>query len=154
MNQYMNIAVKEAFQGIRAGHGGPFGAVIVCNGEVIAQDHNRVLESNDPSAHAEMLVIRQAAQKLNRYDLSDCELYASCEPCPMCFAVIHWAKITQCYYGCTREDAARSQFDDKYLYDVIKGTTTELRVTMEQMDHDACIKPFQEWDQMEDREQY
>ena len=93
--------MEEALKGVRENHGGPFGAVIVKNGEIISKAHNEVIKNNDPTDHAEMMAIREASKKLERFDLSDCELYTSCEPCPMCFAAIHWAKIKKVYYGCT-----------------------------------------------------
>ncbi len=90
MNEFMELAIKEAEKGIRANEGGPFGVVIVRNGEVIAQNHNQVLGTNDPTAHAEMNAIRDASKKLGTFDLSDCEIYSTCEPCPMCLGAIHW----------------------------------------------------------------
>lgn len=154
MNQYMQMAIEEAEKGMRANAGGPFGVVIVRNGEVIAKGHNRVVETNDPTAHAEITAIREATTKLQNFDLSDCEIYSSCEPCPMCFAAIHWAKMRKLYYGCTQKDAAKIGFDDQFIYDVIKGTAKELQVQIEQIDHDECMKPFQEWEEKEDRTQY
>ena len=115
MNEYMRIAIEEAEEGVRCDHGGPFGAVVVYNGKVIARGHNRVIATNDPTAHAEMEVIREAARKLGRFDLSDCEIYSSCEPCPMCFSAIHWAKMKNLYFGCSREDAADIGFDDNFI---------------------------------------
>lgn len=150
----MKIAVAEAFAGMRAGHGGPFGAVIVKDGEILAQEHNHVLELNDPTAHAEMQVIRVATKKLGRFDLSDCEIYSSCEPCPMCLAAIHWAKMTKLYYGCSRDIAAEGGFDDKFIYDVFSGVAKKPQVAVEQIDDKDCSKPFQEWADMEDRQLY
>jgi len=101
-----------------------------------------------------MIAIRCAAKKLGRFDLSDCELYTSCEPCPMCLSAIHWAKIKKVYYGCTRDDAAGIGFDDKYIYDVIKGTAEHKKVILEQIERDSCIKAFIEWKDKEDKVQY
>lgn len=154
MNDYMKAAVDEAMSAVKKNHGGPFGAVIVKDNKIIARAHNQVVKNNDPTDHAEMIAIRSAAKKIGRFDLGDCELYSSCEPCPMCYSAIHWAKISKVYYGCTREDAARIGFDDNYIYDVIKGNTDEKRVDLEQMDRDPCLEPFREWDKKQDKVQY
>ncbi len=154
MNEFMKIAVEEASQGMKNNDGGPFGAVIVKDGEIIARAHNEVIGTNDPTAHAEVNAIRKATRALGRFDLSDCEIYSSCEPCPMCFAAIHWAKIKKLYYGCTREDAANIDFDDQYIYDVIKGTAKELQLEVLQVDRTESLEPFEEWKFKMDRVQY
>ena len=154
MDKFMKEAVEEALKGVRENHGGAFGAVIVKNGEIISKAHNEVIKNNDPTDHAEMMAIREASKKLERFDLSDCELYTSCEPCPMCFAAIHWAKIKKVYYGCTREDAASIGFDDNYIYDVIKGVAKEKKVVLEQMGRDLGLKAFKQWEIKEDKVQY
>ncbi len=150
----MRLAVEEAQNGIRNNHGGPFGVVIVRNGEVIASNHNRVLETNDPTAHAEINAIRDATKKLGRFDLSDCEIYSTCEPCPMCLGVVHWAKMKKMIYGCVQADAAAIGFDDQFIYDVIRGTAKNPQVEMIQTDRNECLKPFKEWKEKEDRVQY
>ncbi len=150
----MKEAVEEAYEGVSAGDGGPFGAVIVQNGKIIARGHNKVLVTNDPTAHAEISVIREASRKLGRFDLSDCEIYSSCEPCPMCFAAIHWAKMKKLYYGCTREDAAEIDFDDQFIYDVIRGKTSKQQVSIEQIERDACYGPFSAWKNKDDKIRY
>lgn len=154
MNKFMEIAKKQADEGMRANEGGPFGAIIVQNGQIIATGHNEVLKTNDPTAHAEIVAIRKATAKLGRFDLSDCEIYSSCEPCPMCFSAIHWAKIKKLYYGCTRFDAADIGFDDKFIYDVIAGKSNVNRVISEEIDRDECIKIFKEWDKKQDKTTY
>ena len=108
----MNMAVDEAIKGMTNNDGGPFGAVIVRDGQVIAADHNHVTSRNDPTAHAEVSAIRQACTKLGTWSLKGCEIYSSCEPCPMCFAAIYWSGITKFYYGCRAEDAAKIGFAD------------------------------------------
>ncbi len=153
-DNFINEAAQEALEGVKNGHGGPFGAVIVKDNRVIARAHNEVIKNNDPTDHAEMIAIRNAAKKLGRFDLSDCELYTSCEPCPMCFSAIHWAKIEKVYYGCTREDAASIGFDDEYIYDVIKGKVENKRVELKQKDREMCLKAFDEWKAKEDKVQY
>ena len=154
MNKYMKMAIDEAYRGMRADDGGPFGAVIVKDGEVIAIGHNQVVKTNDPTAHAEIVAIRIATKKLGRFDLSDCEIYSSCEPCPMCFSAIHWAKMKSLYYGATRTDAADIGFDDQYIYDVIEGKASVEQVTKACIDHDDCLGPFNEWAEKNDKVEY
>ncbi len=152
--KFMDIAAKEALKGLRKNHGGPFGAVIIQNNNVISKAHNEVIKNNDPTAHAEILAIRKASKKLKRFDLSDCEIYSTCEPCPMCFAAIHWAKIRSLYYGCSKEDAANIGFDDKFIYEVIKETTNKKQVTKVQTHREECLKLFEEWENKKDKIQY
>lgn len=146
MNKFMKIAVKEALNGLRKNEGGPFGAVIIRKGKIIARAHNEVIKTNDPSAHAEIVAIRKASKKLKRFNLSDCEIYSSCEPCPMCFAAIHWAKMKKLYYGCTRNDAEKIGFDDKFIYDVIKGISKKKQIAVKQIERKDCLMPFREWE--------
>jgi len=150
----MKQAINEATKGMRKNDGGPFGAVIVKDGKVIARGHNRVVRTNDPTAHAEMVAIRKAAAKLKRFDLSDCEIYSSCEPCPMCFAAIHWAKMRRLVYGCSRDDAAAIGFDDKFIYDVIKEHADKIQVQKIQEGREECMKPFLEWKNKTDKTTY
>ncbi|MBZ9633505.1 nucleoside deaminase [Clostridium sp. FP1] len=154
MNEFMKIAIDEAMVGMANNDGGPFGAVIVRNGEIISRAHNEVIHTNDPTAHAEVTAIRKASNILSRFDLSDCVIYSSCEPCPMCFAAIHWAKIKKLYYGSTRHDAAAIDFDDQYIYDVINGTATQLQVEVIQIDREESLEPFKKWKGKMDRVQY
>ncbi len=152
--EFMDTAVEEAFKGMRKGEGGPFGAVIVRNGKIIAKAHNEVLVTHDPTMHAEINAIRKATAKLKRFDLSDCEIYSSCEPCPMCFAAIHWAKMKKLYIGCTRKDAAKIGFDDNFIYEVIQGTAKKKQVKIVKMDRKKCLAPFDEWMRKQDKERY
>lgn len=145
MNPYMEEAVKEARTGVRSGDGGPFGAVVVRHGKIIARGHNRVVAAHDPTAHAEICAIREAASKLGRFDLSDCEIYTTCEPCPMCYAAIHWARIPKVHQGANRFDAADIGFDDKYIYDAIRGEATEKRIAVEETDRRECLDVMREW---------
>lgn len=154
MNKYMKIAVEEAYIGMRKGDGGPFGAVIVKDGEIIARAHNEVIKTNDPTMHAEVNAIRKATKLLGRFDLSDCEIYSSCEPCPMCFAAIHWAKMKSLYVGASRYDAAAIGFDDQYIYDVINNTAEHTQVHIENIDCEQCKEPFKEWDEMAEKTEY
>ena len=130
----MKLAKKQADLGSKKQDGGPFGAVIVQNNKIIAQAHNSVLKTNDPTAHAEINAIRMACKKLKRFDLSDCEIYSSCEPCPMCFSAIHWAKMKKLYFGCTRKDAEKIGFDDKFIWDILQGKSKQKQVNIEIFD--------------------
>lgn len=152
--KYFKKAIEEAETGMALGHGGPFGAVIVRDGEIIASAHNEVISSHDPTAHAEVLAIRKASEKLSRFDLSDCTIYSTCEPCPMCFAAIHWAKIRTLIYGCDHIDAAGIGFDDKFIYDVIRGTSEKKQLISIQDHRDECLGLFTTWEQKQDKIQY
>lgn len=151
--KHMKRAIVQAYSGMRKNHGGPFGAVIVRNGEVIAKAHNMVLKTNDPTAHAEVVAIRRAAEKLKKFDLSDCEIYSTCEPCPMCLAAIYWAGIRRIHYGCTRKDAEKIGFRDKRLYDLIKKRKSPV-VDKIKLERGECLKPFREWTRKKDRVTY
>jgi len=146
----MRKAVVQAYLGMRINHGGPFGAVVARNGEIIAKAHNMVLKTYDPTAHAEVVAIRRAASKLKRFDLSDCEIYSTCEPCPMCLAAMYWARIRRVHYGCTRKDAEKIGFRDKRLYDLIKKRKSPA-VEKVKFERRECLKPFQEWTRKKDR---
>ena len=148
----MQQAYQEALFGMKHNHGGPFGAVIVKEGKVVATAHNEVLKTNDPTAHAEINAIRQASKKLENFDLSGCELYTSCEPCPMCLGAILWARIERVYYGATKEDAARGGFDDAVFYDVLAKKTKKF--VMIQLDHDKNASLFDLWNQKENKRIY
>ena len=139
---------------MRSNEGGSFGAVIVRNGKIIARGHNLVIKTNDPTAHAEIVALRRASKKLKRFDLSDCEIYSSCEPCPMCFSAIHWAKMKKLYFGCTRDDAAKIGFDDKFIYDVIQGKAAKKQVKAVHLDRKDCLNLFKEWQNKNDKKQY
>lgn len=144
MNKYMEEALKESLKGIRARKGGPFGCVIVHKGKVIAKAHNTVTSAFDPTAHAEINAIRKASKKLKTFNLKDCELYTTCEPCPMCFAAIHWARIKKVYFGCNRNDAAKIGFDDKELYEILLGKKKEKFIS-KQINREECLIVFKEW---------
>ncbi len=150
----MLAAVREARRGMTRGEGGPFGAVVVLQGRIVARAHNRVIASHDPTAHAEVLAIRRAARRLSRFDLSDCVLYTTCEPCPMCLAAAYWAKIRRLYYGCTRADAARIRFDDRYIYRVIEGRVKLPRLKAYPLERSACLALFRTWERKTDKVRY
>lgn len=138
----LQLAIDEAKSGVSLGEGGPFGAVVARDGVVIARGHNRVLQTNDPTAHAEVVAIRDACARLGRWSLDDCVLYASCQPCPMCFAAAHWSKVPKCVYAATADDAAGVGFDDRFLYDAIQGKATEVKCEMVHVKMDDTMTPF------------
>jgi len=152
-SEWMRLAREEARRGMNRGDGGPFGAVVVRDGEVVGRGHNRVLRSNDPTAHAEIVAVRRAARTLGRFDLSDCELYTTCEPCPMCLAAVFWARIKRVYFGCTRKDAARIGFDDKRFYDAVCGRRNP-PVRMTSLNREDCLALFDAWRKKPDRAKY
>ena len=145
MNKYMQIANNCAQSGMNNNEGGPFGAVIVDKeGNIIAQGNNMVLKNNDPTAHAEITVIREACKKLGTYDLSGYILYTSCEPCPMCLSAIIWSNIQEVYYACTRNDAGKIGFRDDIIYDYLEGKNREL-ISLKQINREECISLFEEY---------
>ena len=145
MNEYMNLAIKTAHSGMNKNEGGPLGAVIINqNRDVISKGNNKALKENDPTAHAEIVAIRNACKKLNTYDLSNYTLYTSCEPCPMCLSAIIWANIKNVYYGCTKEDAGKIGFRDDIIYNYFDGKNTSL-LDLKQIHREECIKLFEEY---------
>ncbi|MDR0239449.1 MAG: nucleoside deaminase [Deltaproteobacteria bacterium] len=155
MNKYMQMAVEEGFKNIQSGEGGPFGAVIVRDGELVARARNKVLLTNDPTMHAEMIAIRQACAKLGRFDLSDCELYSTCQPCPMCIGAIFWARIPKLYYGALDSDADAIGFSDKAIYDAIRADFQgQDALAIETLDREDCLKLFKAWSNKQDKAMY
>jgi guanine deaminase len=155
MNQYMRMALAEALGGMRAGQGGPFGAVVVApGGRVAGRAHNRVIATKDPTAHAEIEAIREASRELGRFDLSDCEIYASSEPCPMCLAAILWARIPRVYYGCSHAEASEAGFSDEAIADVLRGEAGASPVELVRVDAAECRMALAEWAAKEDKVQY
>ena len=151
---FLNEAIKEARKGIKANHGGPFGAVIVKDGKIIARGHNRVTSTDDPTAHAEIVTIRKACKKLKNFELKDCVLYSSCEPCPMCLGAIYWARPKALYYAADRLRAASSNFDDAVIYREVPlppGKRTLKTVCIKIPGHNL---PFDEWDEKADKMEY
>ena len=151
MNKYMQIADNLARDNLITNAGGPFGACVVKNGEIIGKGSNNVLKNNDPTAHAEIVAIREACQKLNTYDLTGCIMYATCYPCPMCLSAIIWSNIKLVYYGNTKEEAAKIGFRDDFIYEYIKHPNSESTIDFKQIDREETIKAFKEFDQKEDK---
>lgn len=155
MNKYMKVALELSKENLKTNIGGPFGACIVKNGKIIGKGSNHVLSNNDPTAHAEIMAIRDACKNINSYDLSDCELYTTCYPCPMCLSAIIWANIKKVYYGNTKEDAANIGFRDNYIYSYIKNNTNDSSVLeLECIDRDETIKTFNEYIKKSDKTIY
>lgn len=154
MNPYMQTAIEEAEKSVDRREGGPFGAVIVKDGHILSKGHNQVVKNHDPTAHAEIQAIREASQRLGSFDLSGCTIYTTSEPCPMCYSAIHWARIDKIYYGCTRQDAAEIGFDDELIYDVLSGKRKHAHLEEEQIEREACLKPFKRWDDSSDKTPY
>ena len=134
--------------------GGPFGSVIVKDDKIIAEGSNKVTSSNDPTAHAEVVAIREACKKLNTFDLSGCEIYTSCEPCPMCLSAIYWSRLDKIYYANTREDAKNIDFDDSFIYTEIPKKIDDRKIKMVQMLRDEALKAFEIWDKKVDKIKY
>ncbi len=151
---FMREAVRLAEQGMSAGRGGPFGCVIVRSGEIVGRGHNRVTSTNDPTAHAEVTAIRDACANLETFRLDDCELYTSCEPCPMCLAAIYWARIPAVYYGNTRADAAAIGFDDDFIYRQVPLPPEKRAIKMTPLLRDAAQATFKAWAQKPDKVRY
>lgn len=147
MNENMKKALEAAQKGVENHEGGPFGAVIVDReGNIVAQGNNQVLKNNDPTAHAEVMAIREACKKLGTYDLTGYSIYTSCEPCPMCLSAIIWANISTVYYACTKEDAAEIGFRDDQIYRYLKGEQKDL-LSLVAMEREECIKLFEQYGQ-------
>jgi guanine deaminase len=153
-NFFMARAIQLSVESAHSGRGGPFGAVIVRNGEIIAEGVNRVTSSNDPTAHAEVVAIREACAKLGTFELKDCELYTSCEPCPMCLGAIYWARLSRVYYGNTAQDAAAIGFDDSFIYSELQVIPTERRVPAQQIMRDEALTAFRAWTEKPDKKPY
>jgi len=152
-DDYMRRAIQLSIESIQAG-GGPFGAVIVNDSGIVAEGSNQVTLSNDPTAHAEIVAVRNACQALGRFHLSDCVLYSSCEPCPMCLAACYWARIPSLYYGNTREDAARIGFSDQFIFQEIAKNTTDRQITTKQVLHTESFEAFRRWNAKLDKVPY
>lgn len=144
-HQYMREAIKKAEENFIFGKGGPFGAVVVRDGEIIAIAGNCVTSTNDPTAHAEVVAIREACKKLETFDLSGCEIFASCEPCPMCLGAIMWARIDKLYYAANRADASRAGFDDEFFYAELALPSDNRILKPTKLLHDEAIKVFDKW---------
>lgn len=151
---WMREAIALAQRGMENNEGGPFGALIVRGTEIIARGNNMVTSINDPTAHAEIVAIREACRQLGTFQLHDCVIYTSCEPCPMCLGAIYWARPQSVYYACTREDAAAIGFDDDLIYREIAAIPEIRRIPMEQILRDNALQVFAAWQSKEDKTVY
>lgn len=142
---YLKLAIEQAILGVKNKQGGPFGAVIVKNNEIIAKSNNMVLANNDPTAHAEIVAIREACQALNHHQLTDCIIYATCEPCPMCLGAIYWARPLKLIYACSKSDASAAGFDDTFIYDEIALMPQYRALISNQMFVEGAFLPFEYW---------
>jgi tRNA(Arg) A34 adenosine deaminase TadA len=152
-NKFLRRAVELAMESISSG-GGPFGAVITLNGKIISEAYNKVVLSNDPTAHAEVLAIRQAASVLETHNLDKCTLYTSCEPCPMCLGAIYWAGIKKVIYACDRNDAEKAGFSDSLIYKEISLDPENRKISFKKIDEAGGSEVFRIWDKLEDKTPY
>lgn len=151
---FMREAIKLAKSGMRTKEGGPFGALVVKDGKIIGRGNNRVASSNDPTAHAEVVAIREACKNLGTFQLDGCIIYTSCEPCPMCLGAIYWARPEKFFYACTREDAAAIDFDDEFIYREMVLSLPERSIPAAPLLRNEALPVFEEWKLMEDKVVY
>ncbi len=151
MNRYMKSAIREAYRGIENGDGGPFGAVIVKDGRIVAKGHNEVLKNRDATCHGEVMAIKRASKKLGTHDLKGCEIYTTAEPCPMCLGAIMWANIDKVYFGCNTKDTDKIGFRDEKFYNATKD---EKDAFMKELDRNECLKLFSDYAAIEGKESF
>ncbi len=152
-NEFMKRAIELSIKSTNNG-GGPFGSVIVKGDKIIAEGSNKVTSNNDPTAHGEIVAIREACKKLNNFSLNGCDLYSTCEPCPMCLSAIYWARIDKIYYANTREDARKIDFDDSLIYTELQKNIDKRKIPMIQMMRNEALKAFEMWDKKTDKVKY
>jgi guanine deaminase len=152
--KFMRKAIRLSIANVDKAKGGPFGAVIVKDGKVIARGSNSVTATNDPTAHAEVVAIRKACKILKTYQLKGCEIYTSCEPCPMCLAAIYWSRPDKIYYANSKEDAAAINFDDKLIYDELAKPISERKIFTEQLLRDEALEAFKKWNESSNKIEY
>ena len=152
-NEFMKRAVELSVESVNNG-GGPFGSVIVKDNKIIAEGSNKVTSNNDPTAHGEIVAIREACKKLNNFSLNQCDLYSTCEPCPMCLSAIYWARIDKIYYANTREDARKIDFDDSLIYTELQKNIDKRKISMIQIMRNEALKAFELWDKKKDKVKY
>lgn len=152
--QFLERAIELAKQGMLSGQGGPFGCVIVRGTEIVGEGNNKVTSSNDPTAHAEVVAIRMACEKLGTYQLSDCDIYTSCEPCPMCLGAIYWARPRRVIYANTREEAAAIDFDDAFIYNEINAKMSDRKIPFIHHPHPKAQEVFEAWKKWEGKKKY
>ena len=152
-NAFMKRAIELSLESVNKG-GGPFGCVVVRDNKIIAEGSNKVTPTNDPTAHGEIVAIREACRKINNFSLNGCELYSSCEPCPMCLSAIYWARIDKIYYANTRKDAQKIDFDDSLIYSEFQKSIDKRKIPMIQIMRSEAMKAFEMWDKKTDKVKY
>jgi guanine deaminase len=152
-NKFMKRAIELSIKSVNSGTG-PFGAVIVKDDKIISEGFNTVTLTNDPTSHAEIVAIRMACKSLVNFSLEECDLYTTCEPCPMCLSAIYWARINKIYYANTRSDAQKIDFSDSMIYEELNKTTEDRKIQMHQMMRDEALKAFDLWDKKKDKVKY
>ncbi len=152
--KFMRKAIELSINNVKNNNGGPFGAVVVKDGKIIATGANCVTSHNDPTAHAEVMAIRNACKELNSFQLDDCEIYTSCEPCPMCLGAIYWARPKAIYYGNSKKDAANINFDDQFIYDELGLDLHQRKLKIEQMLSNEAILAFELWQSNVEKTEY
>lgn len=152
--KFMQRAIELARNGMDNNEGGPFGCVIVKDGKIIAEGNNRVTTSNDPTAHAEVVAIRNACEALDTFQLTGCEVYTSCEPCPMCLGAIYWARPSKVYYAATKDDAADAGFDDSFIYEELDLPPDQKNIPMIPLQRDAAVEVFEKWKSKSNKVEY
>ena len=153
-DRFMARAIELAIENVRASRGGPFAAVVVKDGRIIAEGTNRVTSTNDPTAHAEVVAIREACRALENFQLAGCDVYTTCEPCPMCLGAIYWARPARVFYAATAEDAARFGFDDSFIGGELQRPITERKIPMKQMMREEALRIFPLWSESPDKIEY
>jgi guanine deaminase len=153
-SKFMREAIQLSIDMMRCGQGGPFGAVVVRGGKIVGRGCNQVTSTNDPTAHAEIVAIRDACKRLKTFQLDDCDLYTSCEPCPMCLSAIYWARFQKVFYGNTRRDAAKIAFDDDFIYREVALPIRRRKIPIKQLLHAEALKAFVEWQHKADKIPY
>ncbi len=153
-NPFMARAIQLSLENVYSGRGGPFGAVVVKDGAVIAEGSNQVTSTNDPTAHAEVVAIREACRNLALFDLEGCEIYCSCEPCPMCLGAIYWARVSRIYFANADEDASKIGFDDSLIYRELAQPHAERKIPMIQMMREEALEAFRAWQNKPDKIEY
>ncbi len=151
---FMELAIDTAIKGVLGNEGGPFGCIIVKDGQIIGKGNNQVTSTNDPTAHAEVIAIREACKALKSFQLDDCVVYASCEPCPMCLGAIYWARPKKVYYGCNKTDAAKIGFDDDFIYKELDLEPGKRTIPFEQINKETAMRAFRAWEEKEDKIEY
>lgn len=153
-HQFMREAIKLSLENVESGNGGPFGAVVVKEGEIVGRGINMVTAINDPTAHAEVVAIREACAALDTFQLEGCEIYCSCEPCPMCLGAIYWARPEKIYFANSKEDAAQANFDDQFIYEEVNRPLNQRKLFTQQMLREEALVAFQKWVESQDKTEY